>query len=499
MKVSFLRLPDYKLNTAAKTILGDEKLITSESRGKEIEELYEKNPQKLIDYNLKDSKLVYDILETSNTLNLSIKRSMLTGMQLDRVNASIASLDSLYLRELKDMKIVAPSVASNEREERIKGGFVMSSKPGIYKGIIVLDFKSLYPSIMRTFNIDPYSFIPQEKYKKLKDKSNLIESPNKAHFRNEQGLLPSILERLWKQRDLAKKENDKSASQAIKITMNSFFGCLANPMCRFYSLEMANAITHFGQFLNKLTAKKIQEKGYEVIYGDTDSIFVNTNKDIKEAAEIGKELEHHINDFYNKYVTENYNRKCILELEFEKTFKKFLMPMVRGSTKGAKKRYAGLVEKDGKDKIVIVGLEFVRRDWTDVSKKFQMDLLNLIFNDKPVDKYIRKFIKDLREGKMDDLLVYKKAIRKGVSEYTKTTPPHIKAARKLGREQPGIIEYLMTANGPEPLQKLTSSIDYEHYIEKQIKPIADSVLSFQDKSFDDFLSNHKQTSLASFH
>ena len=99
---------------------------------------------------------------------------------------------------------------------------------------------------------------------------------------------------------------------------------------------------------------------------------------------------------------------------------------------------------------------------------------------------------------MDDLLVYKKAIRKGVSEYTKTTPPHIKAARKLGREQPGIIEYLMTANGPEPLQKLTSSIDYGHYIEKQIKPIADSVLSFQDKSFDDFLSNHKQTSLSSF-
>ena len=495
MKVSFMRLDDYKLQTAAKTILGEGKLITADHRGTEIERLYKEEPQKLIDYNLKDSELVYRIVEKTNILNLTIQRSKLTGMQLDRVNASIASLDSLYLRELKEKKIIAPSAFVNERDERIKGGFVMQSKPGIYDGIIVLDFKSLYPSIIRTFNIDPLSFVPDDKYRRLstKEQSKLIESPNKAHFKNTDGILPIIIQRLWEQRDIAKKKKDDLASQAIKITMNSFFGVLANPTCRFYSTDMANAITHFGQFLNKMTAKKIEEKGYEVIYGDTDSIFVNVG-DSSKADKVGKELQVYINEFYQNYV-KDFKRKSFLELEYEKSFRKFLMPKVRGSEKGAKKRYAGLTD-DGK--MTIVGLEFVRRDWTELSKKFQMGLLEHIFADKPIDTFVKNFVNELRKGKLDSLLIYKKAIRKAVSAYTKTTPPHIKAARKLGRDHVGLIEYLITINGPEPLEKQPSKIDYEHYIKKQLKPIADSILSFQDKSFDDLIAKQKQTSLFSF-
>ncbi|MBD3164488.1 DNA polymerase II [Candidatus Woesearchaeota archaeon] len=500
MKVSFLRLPDYKLNTAAKEIMGDEKLITSAERGKEIEELYGKDPQKLVDYNLKDSILVYNILRKSRTLDLSVKRSLLTGMQLDRVNASIASMDSLYLRELKKRKIAAPSAFVNDSDRRIRGGYVMQSKPGIYEGIIVLDFKSLYPSVMRTFNIDPWSFVPEEKYKSMpkKEQEQLIEAPNGAHFKNQEGILPMILERLWKQRELAKKANDKLTNQAIKITMNSMFGVLANPTCRFYSLEMANGITHFGQFLNKLTAKKVEERGYEVIYGDTDSIFVNTKaNNVNEAERIGTELQHYINDFYTKYVKQ-YNRPNFLEIEFEKAFKKFLMPKVRGSNMGAKKRYAGLIEKNGKEEITFTGLEFVRSDWTEVSKKFQMQLLDQIFHDKPVENYIKEFVRDLRNGSMDELLIYRKSIRKKVSSYIKTTPPHIKAARKIGRENPGMIEYVMTVNGPEPVEEAKSRLDYKHYIDKQIRPLADSILSFQDKSFDELTAKHKQTKLGGF-
>jgi DNA polymerase-2 len=171
------------------------------------------------------------------------------------------------------------------------------------------------------------------------------------------------------------------------------------------------------------------------------------------------------------------------------------MPKVRGSDVGAKKRYAGIIEENGKEETVFVGLEVVRRDWTDVAKKFQTEILDQIFHDQPITNYVKKFVEDLRNGKMDDLLVYKKAIRKGVAEYTKTTPPHIKAARKLGRELPGIIEYVMTINGPEPIEKKTSKIDYEHYIEKQIKPIADSIFVFSGESFEDIISKHKQMSL----
>tara|TARA_Y100000310_G_scaffold186269_1_gene186398 strand:- start:52165 stop:54480 length:2316 start_codon:yes stop_codon:yes gene_type:complete len=497
MKMSFIRLKDYKLNTAAKTILGKEKLLTSESqeRFKEVEDLYKKNQQKLVDYNLLDAKLAYDIIKESKALDLTIKRSMLTRMQLDRVNASIASFDSLYLKELQKRKLVAPSVFVDNREERIKGGFVRESKPGIYDNILVLDFKSLYPSIIRTFNIDPYSYVKDpKKYKK----SQLIQAPNKAYFRNEDGILSLLIQELWRQRDIAKKQKDELASYAIKILMNSMFGIMANPACRFYDINIANAITHFGQFFIKLTAEKVQKLKYEVIYGDTDSIFINPKqKNNKKAKEIGNKIQDHINKIYKKDIKKIYNRESFLELEFEKIYKKFLMPKVRGSETGAKKRYAGLIEKQGKEKIEITGLEAVRGDWTELAKKFQYELLDRIFHNKQITSFIKQFVKDLEKGKYDSLLAYRKSIRKEVGEYTKTTPPHIKAARKIGRTNVGLIEYYQTLDGPEVVDHRKHPIDYKHYIDKQIKPIADSILGFYNEKFED-LVGVKQTSLGDF-
>lgn len=523
MKISFVKLSDYKLNTAAKVFLGEQKLITTGDRRDEIERQYEHEPQALVDYNLKDSKLAYDIIHKSKTLELSITRSMLTRMQIDRVKASIASLDSLYLRELQNRKLVAPTAIINESEERIKGGFVMDSKPGIYENILVFDFKSLYPSVIRTFNIDPVSFVDSKQLQSFNDtdKKKLIHAPNGAYFRNEQGILPELIQHLFDLRERAKKEKNDLESNAIKILMNSFFGVLANPTCRFYSLEVANAITHFGQFIIKLSGEKIRELGYDVIYGDTDSLFVNPNVsdkliDYEEAQKIGTKIQKFIEEFYVGYIKENYNRKSFLELKFEKTFKKFILPKVRGSDEGAKKRYAGIVEKDGKDTTEFTGLEFVRRDWTDAAKKFQLELLSIVFESKinaeseeekkklrealktKVSKYIKDYIADLKKGEYDSLLVYKKAIRKGVESYTKTTPPHIKAARKAGRTDSGIIEYLQTVNGPEVIEARKSAIDYPHYLEKQIKPIAESILGFFDINFDDLFADSRQMKLGGF-
>ncbi len=499
MKISFIGLTDYKLETAAKEILGEGKLeaFDNTDKGEEIERLYRDEPQKLVDYNLKDSELVLRILEKKNLIRLTIKRTMLTGMQLDRVKASIASLDNLYIRETLIRGYVCKTSDFKDRDERIKGGFVKDSIPGIYDYIIVMDFKSLYPSIMRTFNIDPLSFIPKELHSKFKE-DEIIISPNNAYFKKKTGILPEILEKLWEQRDAAKKNKDNEASLAIKITMNSFFGVLANPMCRFYSLDMANAITHFGQMIVKRTSEIVEERGLRVIYGDTDSIFIETkSNDSEEAAKIGKEVQKYVNEYWHEY-TQKIEVKCYLELQFEKTFIRFIMPKIRGTEKGAKKRYAGLIMKDGKEKVVFTGLEFVRRDWTAVSKKFQLELLDRIFHKKEVVDYIKEFAIDLRKGKYDELLIYRKAIRKDLKKYTKTTPPHVKAARKLDKIKSNIISYLMTTDGPEPMQKIEHKIDYEHYIEKQIKPIADSVLVFYGKNFDDLLNNTKQTSLFGF-
>ena len=262
---------------------------------------------------------------------------------------------------------------------------------------------------------------------------------------------------------------------------------------------MGNAITHFGQLIIKLTAEKLQDQGYDVIYGDTDSIFVDLKESKeKDIVKVCKEIEQYITAFLKAYVRKNYARESFLELQFEKVFTKFLMPKVRGSEAGAKKRYAGMIMKDDKETLQIVGLEFVRRDWTQLAKKYQYELLERIFSGKEITKFTKTFVEKIKKGELDELLVYKKAIRKGVEEYTKTTPPHIKAARKAGIVKEGIIENYHTINGPERVEQGKSKIDYAHYIEKQIKPIADSVLCFFNVKFDELLKGNKQVSLSDY-
>jgi DNA polymerase-2 len=494
LKSSFIKLDDYKLGTAAKEFTKKEKLIDEENKGEEIETSFKDNPQKLADYNLMDSELVLEIIEKSGSMQLTILRSMLTGMPLDRVRASIASLDSLYLRKLKERGYVAPAAKYVDREERTTGGYVMSPKPGIYDYVLVFDFKSLYPSIMRTFNIDPLMFRGKKPHVAHNDK--LIIAPNGASFSKEKGILPEILDGLWEERETARKKKDELTRWAIKILMNSMYGVMASPNCRFYNTEIANAITSFGHQMIKGTAVLVEDKGYEVIYGDTDSIFVHLKVDYsKDALKIGKEMEKEINDYYNKKITEDYGVKSALELEFEKTFIRFFMPKVRGSEEGAKKRYAGLLLKGDKETMDFTGLEFVRRDWTELSKKFQLELLEMVFHHKDPKSYIKQFVKDLKKGKYDSLLVYRKALRKDTEEYTKTTPPHVKAARLLDKITSNIIDYVMTKEGPEPIQKITHELDYEHYIDKQIKPLADAILYFYDTNFDDILLGSAQRSL----
>ncbi len=490
LRASFVKVPDYKLETVAIDILGKKKLIDHKDKSK-IDQIYNDNPERLIEYNLEDAKLVYEIIHKSGIFELSIQRSLLTGMQLDRVSASIASFDSLYLKKARDRKLVCPTGKFSDKPSPITGGYVMESKPGLYNNILVFDFKSLYPSLMRTFNLDPASFLDKEKEK------NAIKSPNNVYFRNENGIVPEIIQKLWEEREKVRKEKNELARYAIKILMNSMFGIMASPSCRYFNMGFANAITHFGQYIIKLTAKKINEKDYEVIYSDTDSVFVNINAESeKKAEEIGKKIEKEINEFYKEFIKREYKRDSFLELEFEKNYIRFLMPKIRSGEKGAKKRYAGLLKKEGKEEIEIIGLEAIRGDWTEAAQIFQKELLNKVFHKQEPSKFIKKFVSDLAQGKYDNKLVYRKQIRKELKAYTRITPQHVFAARLLGDKfQGNIVEYYITTNGPEPKQLLKHKLDYDHYIGKQIKPIADTVLIFFNLNFEDILKGSKQAKL----
>ncbi len=492
LKVSFIKVEDYKLGTVAKGILGEDKLLKFKDKGNEIESLYKDDQQTLVDYNLKDSELVMQILEKTKMLALSVQRSILTGMPLDRVHASIASLDSLYLKRAMMRKLVVPSARYVQKERGIVGGYVKEPQYGIYENVIVLDFKSLYPSIIRTFNIDPAAY-------DASCKKGSLKTPTGICFKKETGILPEIIEELWKHREEARKKKDELSRHAIKILMNSFFGVLASPSCRFFSMEVANAITMTGQYILKLTTGKIEEMGFKVIYNDTDSCFVLSHaKDHEGAVKVGKEIRGKINDFYKIYLKKEFKRNSYLELEFDRCFLKLLLPKMRSAEQGAKKRYAGIVLEDGKEVLDITGLEAIRGDWTPLAKKFQMDLLGLVFHKKDVVPYITQLVKDLKAGKLDDLLVYKKSIRKELGEYTATTPQHVKAARKLDVLDGNVVRYVVTTDGPEPVQKIKHAIDYRHYLEKQLKPIADSILLFFNKKFEDIVAGSKQMNLMGF-
>jgi len=361
---------------------------------------------------------------------------------------------------------------------------------------VVLDFKSLYPSIIRTFNIDPYSYVSDCKGK------NLIKAPNGACFRNEDGILPILIQRLWKEREKARNEKDELTRHAIKILMNSMFGIIASPSCRFFDLNIANAITHFGQYIIKLSAEEVEKMGYKWIYSDTDSLMILPGaKNLEGADKIGEKIEKHINEFYKNLVKKEYGRESFLELSYDKCFVKFLMPKLRGKEAGAKKRYAGLIVKDGKEEMQFTGLEFIRTDWTKLAKKFQHELFNLIFHNKDPANYTKKFVNDIKKGEYDELLVYKKSMRRKIEEYAVETP-HKKAAEKVLAQglklESNVISYIMTEDGPEPLGHIKHKIDYEHYIKKQIKPIADSILVFFDADFDSLIKGSRQTNLDKF-
>src|SRR3989344_1824516 len=482
----------YSLEAVAQAVLGTGKLIKGKDRYEEIERMYKTNQKKLVDYNILDCKLAYDILKKTRMLDLAIERAELTGMALDRLGASVAAFDSLYIREARKQNMVSPTTRYSSKEKGITGGYVKSSKPGIYNNVLVLDFKSLYPSIMRTFNIDPASRLE-------KKESGAIESPNHVYFINTEGILPKLIEKMHTAREKAKKEKRELSNYAIKIIMNSFFGVLANPNCRYYNYDMANAITHFGQMIIKLTAEEIENKGYKVIYSDTDSVFIDTDLGKEKANALGKEIQQYINDFYKEYINKHFNIESFLELQFEKQYLSMMLPAVRikgtEEAKAAKKRYAGLIEKNGEEEIEIIGLEAIRGDWTEAAGEFQRELLMKVFHKEQVEKFIKEYIKKIKERKLDTQLIYRKSIRKELAEYTKTTPPHVKAARLLDSLDSTIIEYYITTEGPEPIQKHKHPIDYDHYINKQIEPIANQVLSLLGKSMDDILKNSKQAKL----
>ena len=504
----------FSLQYVSHELLKRGKLIhDADDRGEEITRLFNEDKLALAAYNLEDCQLVWDIFQVTELIDFAVERASLTGLAMDRFGGSVASFDNRYLPRLHRAGYVAPNLPEDPQGVGSPGGYVMDSQPGIYDHVLVLDFKSLYPSIIRTFKIDPMALAigvdltGQEPVRdrletKITEHDNMVPGFNGAAFSKHQNLLPDIIGELWAARDEAKRKNNAAMSQAIKILMNSFYGVLGTPGCRFFDYRLPSSITLRGHAVLTQTKRLIEEKGYQVIYGDTDSVFVwlkEENKHIStsDVNSVGKELSSTLNQWWQNYLADTYKIKSFLEIEFETHFSRFVMPTIRGSDKGSKKRYAGLVTKgDGGTDLVFKGLETVRTDWTPLARAFQYELYRRIFYDEPYQEYIQQVVNDLKGGQLDDQLYYRKRIRRRLDDYQKNVPPHVQAARLAdqkrlseGKEsryhRGGWIQYVLTLNGPEPVEYQTSKLDYDLYVERQIEPIVDGILHFLGVSFSD--------------
>ena len=491
---AFLRFDDYSLDRVARGVLGEGKVALGDGDGRgdraeAIQARFRDDLDTFADYARTDARLALQIVQKLDLVTLALARSRVTGMTPDRVSASIASFDFLYLAALGKRGIVAPTVRSDDaRVSRHQaGGHVFEPVTGIHENVWVFDFKSLYPSVIRTFNIDPLGYVENPT-----PGDAVVRLDGDAAFQRGDAILPAMLDELFPRREAAKRAGDAVASQAIKILMNSFYGVLGTPACRFHNAAVANAVTGMGRRLLRWSKRWFEERGFEVLYGDTDSLFVRSGLPADAARGAGPRLARELNDAIAAHVFAEWQVTSRLEMEFEKLYRKLVLPSVRHGRAGARKRYAGLV--DGRSEVEFVGMEVVRRDWTALAKDVQRELYARLFAGEPVDGYLADTVAALRRGDLDDKLVYRKGLRKRPAAYTATTPPHVAAARK-SRSPGRVVSYLMTVAGPEPLDALEHGPDREHYVDKQVRPVAEPVLAALGLDFDRVVGDDEQLSL----
>jgi DNA polymerase II len=485
LKSATHRFDRYTLEHVSRKVLGrGKKIAHTNDAVAEIRRMHAEDVDALAAYNLEDCRLVLDIFERLDLPGFVMERAKLTGLPMDRQGGSVAAFDHLYLPRLHRRGVVAPDVHQDVEVTASPGGHVLDSAPGIYRDVLSFDFRSLYPSIIRTFRIDPLGlYQPGENGIPGEDGATFTRDTDRA-------ILPALITSLHDERSRAMANDNEALSRAIKILMNSFYGVLGTPGCRFFDSRLPTSITRRGHAIIERARLFCEAKDFRVIYGDTDSLFVHMadapSED--EARDRGKALAAELTSTLTTEIRNTLDLPSYLELKFESHYLRFLMPTTRGTSRGSKKRYAGWTRKGNSEPALVVrGLEAVRTDWTPLARRVQRELLQRVFTDEPYETWLQEVTRDLLRGALDAELSYTKILRQGLDDYaSEGAPPHVRAARlRLGEDQrEKEITYVMTLQGPKPAGERGAPIDHGHYLEKQLAPACDVVLTLLGTSFE---------------
>ncbi|MFH0711290.1 MAG: DNA polymerase domain-containing protein [Candidatus Aenigmatarchaeota archaeon] len=492
-----LRLKRYGLGDVSKELIGEDKVDIAHS---EISKYWNGDAEmfsKLITYSRKDAELVLKLLIQKDMIEKFIELSKVSGLLLQDVldGGEANRVENVLLREFNKQDFVVPckpegSVMAKRDEERLtkglKGALVLDPEVGLHMNpVVYLDFTSMYPSIYAAYNICPTTLLKKE------INVDSLTTPYGAKFvtpKIREGIIPKIVKQLITDRSEIKKLMKKAKSEkerkileakqsAIKYVTNSFYGYTGYVRARFYVLDVASAITSCGREIIQRTKNKVEEdKNYKVIYGDTDSIMVRTHaSNLEDAMKLGQEIEQKINK----------ELEGVVQMKIESIFKSILIL--------AKKRYAGLsmekTENGWEEKIVMKGIETVRRDWCDIVSKTLYDVLEIILKEqdpKKAFKYVKGILSRLEKNDIPlDQLLITKSISKSLGEY-KGVQPHIELLKKMKKRNPasapGIgdrIGYVIVkglqlmserAEDPDYVKRNNLHIDSKYYAESQILP-----------------------------
>src|SRR3989338_1844925 len=493
-------LQRYGLDFVARKLLGEEK---GDVRKSEIEKLWRGGAadfERLVRYSEQDSLLALKLVQQLHLLDKYLALARVSGVLLQDAlgGGETTRIEHFLLREFNREGFVFPlrptDAEIDQREARkrmsqeqggLGGGYVIEPAKGAHANVLVLDFRSMYPSIIRAYNICPTTIVRG-------DCADCLRAPSGAAFLppgQRKGIIPRILEELVQRRTEAKKRQRAATDPALrraldaeqwalKILANAFYGHLGYSRAKIYDLDIANAITSVGRGLIQSTAERIRAKGLEVVYGDTDSVFVKVPPDRLEAgkeldglAVIGKQLAEQLNAGLEKP----------LELEFEKIFKRFI-PLT-------KKRYAAwrFTDKGVEERIETKGIETVRRDWCALTSEVMRNVLEILLkrdDQKEAVRYFRWVVDDLVKGKVGlAQLLVTKTITKSPASYD-AAQPHVELVKKMRArnplEAPGIgdrVGYVIVkgkgnlsgrAEDPGFIQEHGLQPDPGYYIENQL-------------------------------
>ncbi|MEM2092886.1 MAG: DNA polymerase domain-containing protein [Candidatus Bathyarchaeia archaeon] len=412
---------------------------------------------------------------TQAILDFAMQLSSLVGLPIDHVGTAAVGfrVEWFLIKHAKNRGELVPKRVEQPYRPYV-GAVVLSPKSGIHENIAVLDFASMYPNLMIAYNISPDTYIPSEE---PTPPEGAYEAPEVGHrFRREPpGFYKEVLTHLLKVREeirLRMKQYSRDSveyrmfdarQKAIKVITNASYGYAGWVGARWYIKPVAEAVTAWGRHTILTAIRMAEEEGLKVVYGDTDSIFLEYKPDKVE-------------EFVRKI-----REKLGLEIKPEKVYRRILFTE-------AKKRYAGLLPEG---KLDIVGLEVIRGDWAAIAKKVQEKVLDIILKEQTPQravKFTRQLIHELRQRKVPfrDLIIWK-TLTKPVEEYT-VRAAHVEAAKMLMEKGWKLavgdkVGYVVVKGQGRLYERVKpymfasyDEVDLEYYVTSQVVPAAARVL-----------------------